>query len=62
MDRCDQTMTEKNNIETAHQDLIQDYNQLRDKKDKQGMQNRTMKLEVEEMNNRIEHLKKTILR
>jgi len=55
-------MTEKNNIETAHQDLIQDYNQLRDKSDKQGMQNRTMKLEAEEMNNRIEHLKKTILR
>ena len=26
------------------------------------MENRTLKLEVEELNNRIEHLKKTILR
>ena len=55
-------MAEKNNIETAHQDLIQDYHQLKSKNDQYAMENRTLRLEVEELNNRIEHLKKTILR
>lgn len=61
LDRCDQTMTEKNNIETAHNDLLLDYNHLRNENDDYSMDNRRLKLEVEELNSRIEHLKRTIL-
>ena len=61
LDRCDQTITEKQNIETAHQDLVTDYHQLRSKNDHYSMDNRRLKLEVEELNSRIDHLKKTLL-
>ena len=54
-------MTEKNNIETAHNDLLLDYNHLRNENDDYSMDNRRLKLEVEELNSRIEHLKRTIL-
>lgn len=54
-------MTQKNNIETAHTDLLLDYNHLRNEKEDFQMENRRLKLEVDELNSRIDHLKKTIL-
>jgi hypothetical protein len=42
---------EKNNVETAHIDLVDDYKNLKESHEKVGIMNRTLKLEVEELSN-----------
>jgi hypothetical protein len=43
--------SEKNNIEIAHIDLVEDYKNLKSSHEKTTIMNRTLKLEVEELTN-----------
>ena len=52
---------EKNNIERAHIDLIDDYKNMKTSHEKLTIMNRTLKLEVEELSNQAEHLKSNII-
>jgi hypothetical protein len=47
----DLLFNEKNNIEVAHIDLVDDFKSLKDSHEKLDILNRTLKLEVEERAN-----------
>ena len=61
LDRVDILFGEKNNIEQAHIDLIDEFKNLKTSNEKTIILNRTLKLEVEELCNQKEHLKTSII-
>ena len=52
---------EKNNLEIAHIDIVEDYKNLKGSHEKTMIMNRTLKLEVEELSNKAENLKGQII-
>ena len=61
LDRVDVLFGEKNNIEQAHIDLLDEFKNLKLANEKTMILNRTLKLEVEELSNQKEHLKTSII-
>ena len=61
LDRVDTLFGEKNNIEQAHIDLLDEFKNIKMSNEKTIILNRTLKLEVEELCNQKEHLKISII-
>jgi len=57
----DLLFSEKNNIEQAHIDLVEEYKNQKFANEKANILNRTLKLEVVELSNQAEHLKTSII-
>ena len=62
LDRMDALDNEKNNIEVAHNDLLQEFTVLRQEKDKLVIDNNTFRVETDELRNQLTHLKMTVIK
>lgn len=61
LNRVDALQAEKENIEAAHTDLIIDYNQVKQQNENYTVENKAMKIQVEELTTQVAHLKKQII-
>ena len=57
MNRLDELMLEKDNIEVAHKDLINDFSFLKHDREIAIIKNKTMQKEIDELTNQVSHLK-----
>jgi predicted nucleic acid-binding Zn-ribbon protein len=62
LERIDDLTVEMTNIETAHNDLLSEFQIMKRKNEKLSMQNKTLESEVHEITNQSENLKKQIIK
>lgn len=61
LDRIDALMNEKSNLEVAHNDLLQNFEYLRQDKEKLSVENDTIKIEIKELRNQLDHIKLKVI-
>lgn len=54
-------MNEKSNLEVAHNDLLQNFEYLRQDKEKLSVENDTIKIEIKELRNQLDHIKLKVI-